>query len=526
VKREPSPRRFKAPDRARYFAGPGAIWASRRLGAVAADMAPDQIARMARRYNVATPQASFVVLESPGDYVEARITPPDSYPKVLRAQYDDIFQRKELEDSRRKEARVGEVASLWKAQQTWWTTKFDGKAKAERKKTAARPDGRPVAEAAMPAPAPRVSNEQAMMARAAPSADADHGVVTGSMLMKAEDAALPVSAITAETAGGGEAERREKGRAGSIEVAGWSADRPYLARLDKAGAEWEAAIDREMVKPEGAIPLFWFDVAEWHWKAGRKDEARRAVEAALDLPTRDSQTLAIVAARLVRYGGYDRAVWLLEKLSESETDRPQPSRTLALALIERAKAEAPEKAKADLARAIGLLVKAATGVYDVEAQGIEAVSLMEANGAQAKLKALGGKGDVLDERFIGLMQADVRVVVEWNTPRTDLDLWVTEPAGAKVGYSSPLSPWGGKLSGDVTNGYGPEEYMTRDARPGVYQIRAKTFASDRSNPNGPSVIAVRLIRNFGRPDQSEQLIDLEMPAEDRGEREIGRITVK
>jgi uncharacterized protein YfaP (DUF2135 family) len=116
--------------------------------------------------------------------------------------------------------------------------------------------------------------------------------------------------------------------------------------------------------------------------------------------------------------------------------------------------------------------------------------------------------------------------MECNTPRTDLDLWVTEPKGAKVGYSSPLSPWGGKLSGDVTQGYGPEEYVIRRANAGSYVVRANTFASDRTNPNGPSTLTVRLIRNFGRPSQSEELIDLEMPAEDRGEMEVGVFTIE
>ena len=44
--------------------------------------------------------------------------------------------------------------------------------------------------------------------------------------------------------------------------------------------------------------------------------ARRAAEAALDLPTRDNQTLAIVAAKLLRFGSHDRAIWLLERLAE------------------------------------------------------------------------------------------------------------------------------------------------------------------------------------------------------------------
>jgi len=405
-----------------------------------------------------------------------------------------------------------EVVRLWEAQKAWWNKTFDGKVpEAERKASAARDrnsDSRNESLArAMPPPPPA--------ATPAPVA-AESIMVTGGRAVASADAAFIED----------EAGAADPGRAGSIEVADWNADRPYLDRLDKAGANYEAAIDKEM-KEQGLIPLFWFDLAEWHWRAGRKEEARRSIEAALDVPTRDNQTLAIVAARLVRYGSHDRAIWLLERLMERETDRPQPMRTLALALIDRAKfAATPDAAKADLGRAIDLLSKAATTVTDVSARGVETVALMEANAALAKLQAMGGSSTALDTRLVALLDADVRVVMEWNTPRTDLDLWVTEPKGAKVGYSSPFSPWGGKLSGDVTNGYGPEEYVIRRANTGKYQVRAKTFASDRANPNGPSTLTVRLIRNFGRPSQSEELIDLEMPAENRGEMDVGVFTIK
>ena len=404
---------------------------------------------------------------------------------------------------------------MWDAQKLWWNRKFDGKAPESEKKLAANSarDRDDAPRAVAPPPPPAAAPAMAMR---------ESVIVTGSRVAVAtgEEAPVPVGVVSDEA---GEA---ETGRAGTIEVADWNADRPYLDRLDKAGADYERAIDKEM-KEQGLIPLFWFDVAEWHWRAGRKEEARRAIEAALDVPTRDNQTLAIVAARLLRYGSHDRAIWLLERLMERETDRPQPMRTLALALIERAKyAATQDAAKADLGRAIDLLAKSATTVTDVSARGFETVALMEANAALAKLKAMGGSSSALDPRLVALLDTDVRVVMEWNTPRTDLDLWVTEPKGAKVGYSYPLSPWGGKLSGDVTNGYGPEEYIIRRANSGKYEVRAETFASDRTNPNGPSTLTVRLIRNFGRPSQSEELIDLELPAEDRGEMEVGAFTLE
>lgn len=509
---EATARRFTASSsRTPTFAGPGAIWARQRLGVEASEKKPDDLAAMARRYNVATPQASFVVLETPNDYVESDIAPPSNYPKALQTQYAELRANADRAERTKQEGRMTEVVRLWEAQKVWWNKSFDGKVpESEKKAMRDRDSANESMARPMPSPPPVASAP-------APAAEStrDIAVVTGSA-PGAADAALIEDEAGANT---------DPGRAGSIEVADWNADRPYLDRFDKAGAGYEDAIDKEM-KERGLIPLFWFDVAEWYWRAGRKEEARRSIEAALDVPTRDNQTLAIVAARLVRYGSHDRAIWLLERLMERETDRPQPMRTLALALIDRAKfAATPDAAKADLSRAIELLAKAATTVTDVTARGVETVALMEANAALAKLKAMGGSSTALDPRLVALLDTDVRVVMEWNTPRTDLDLWVTEPKGAKVGYSSPLSPWGGKLSGDVTNGYGPEEYIIRRANTGKYEVRAKTFASDRANPNGPSTLTVRLIRNFGRPSQSEELIDLEMPAEDRGEMPVGVFTI-
>jgi hypothetical protein len=513
---EADPRRFTASsNRTPTFAGPGALWARQRLGVEATEKKPGDLAAMARRYNVATPQASFVVLETPNDYVESDIAPPSNYPKPLQAQYAELRSDADHAELTAQEGRLTQVVAMWDAQKLWWNRKFDGKAPESEKKLAANSarDRDDAPRAVAPPPPPAAAPAMAMR---------ESVIVTGSRVAVAtgEEAPVPVGVVSDEA---GEA---ETGRAGTIEVADWNADRPYLDRLDKAGADYERAIDKEM-KEQGLIPLFWFDVAEWHWRAGRKEEARRAIEAALDVPTRDNQTLAIVAARLLRYGSHDRAIWLLERLMERETDRPQPMRTLALALIERAKyAATQDAAKADLGRAIDLLAKSATTVTDVSARGFETVALMEANAALAKLKAMGGSSSALDPRLVALLDTDVRVVMEWNTPRTDLDLWVTEPKGAKVGYSYPLSPWGGKLSGDVTNGYGPEEYIIRRANSGKYEVRAETFASDRTNPNGPSTLTVRLIRNFGRPSQSEELIDLEMPAEDRGEMEVGVFTLE
>ena len=100
-----------------------------------------------------------------------------------------------------------------------------------------------------------------------------------------------------------------------------------------------------------------------------------------------------------------------------------------------------------------------------------------------------------------------------------------EPSGERVIYNNNRSRNGGRLSRDMTQGFGPEEYLIRHAVPGKYVVRINTFNTDRLNPNGPTTVTARLFRNYGRPNQSEQLIDLEVLPGKEGQRMIGTVEV-
>ena len=65
-----------------------------------------------------------------------------------------------------------------------------------------------------------------------------------------------------------------------------------------------------------------------------------------------------------------------------------------------------------------------------------------------------------------LEEADLVVVIAWNTDGTDVDLHVTEPGGEECYYRNRQTATGGQLSCDVTTGYGPERYVLRRAAPG------------------------------------------------------------
>jgi uncharacterized protein YfaP (DUF2135 family) len=126
-----------------------------------------------------------------------------------------------------------------------------------------------------------------------------------------------------------------------------------------------------------------------------------------------------------------------------------------------------------------------------------------------------------------LLDTDLRIVIEWTNDDADIDLWITEPTGEKVSYSNTESELGGVISNDMTDGYGPEEYLLRRAWGGVYKVIIDGYAPDRLNPNGKGRIMVRMIRNFGRPNQTEDLIDAELSFEEDkdGNSTIATLTV-
>jgi hypothetical protein len=546
------------------FDGPGALWAANRIAGASADLDRKQILALARRYSVASPAATFIVLETPEDYAQAEIEPPASYAKDQRARYDMLQKSLLAQKEQAQSQKLALVLGQWDEARTWWARKFDPNAAVPKPKLppAPRPTARARREEAedasasaaegamsssvptpmsepppgMPAPPPPPPPPPPVMAAPPPSggsADGDIVVTSQRRQPSVQDSPVAVTAVS----GDGLEQRRSGDRAANasatppspeekpaISVQPWASDRPYIAAYDAAGGAFAKAF-AEQEKKHGTLPAFYLDTAEYLAAKGDKAAAARMAVSALELPARNNNTLDIVAARLLRYGEVDRAIWLLEQLVELEPERPQPRRSLALALIARAKAN-PAAAKADLRRALDLLAEIVMKPWPGEYTGVELTALFDANAIIPKLRALGETKFGLDTRLIALLDTDIRVVIDWNTRATDMDLWVDEPSGERVIYSANRSRRGGFLSRDMTGGYGPEQYFIRRASTGRYLVRVNTFATDRLNPNGATTVTARLIRNYGRANEVEELVDLEVLPGSSGERLIGKIEVK
>jgi uncharacterized protein YfaP (DUF2135 family) len=95
---------------------------------------------------------------------------------------------------------------------------------------------------------------------------------------------------------------------------------------------------------------------------------------------------------------------------------------------------------------------------------------------------------------------DLRVTLTWDTPGTDVDLWVRGPDGEQVLYSHREGKAGGVLDTDVTSGFGPETYTQARLQRGTYVIEANAYRIDR-----PTRVEVTTIRFEGTPDEERRV---------------------
>jgi hypothetical protein len=511
----------------------GALWATERVAELAdTPQMREEMRDIALKHHVASPTMAFLVLEGASQYVRYDIKPPKGFDQDWMEDYRDDKKRHDTQKKEDRKERMDTIVAGWAERKKWWNKTYvepkdyediDDKVAAQAQPMRRRQG----AEAGAATGAAATDAASPPLARPAPASpggggeESDEGVdiiVTGTAVNYNEQrVASPLTAISAVDAAGKKIE---------LKLEDVLSDQPYIKALDAAKPADRMRVFAEQEKIFGSLTAFWFESAEWFRLKGDTTTARLLMLSALELPTADDETRSIVAFRLQRDGDLDGAIKLFELMAATTEFRPQPKRSLALALAKRGKSKGGANGSADLARAFTLLSEVALEPHRSAFDGIEMVALMEANALIPAIEAAGGTWN-LDPRLVGLLDTDLRIVIEWTNDDADIDLWITEPTGERVSYSNTESDLGGVISNDMTDGYGPEEYLLRRAWGGAYKVTIDGYAPDRLNPNGKGRIMVRMIRNFGRANQTEDLIDAELSFEDDkdGNSTIATLTV-
>ncbi|MCI5143053.1 MAG: DUF2135 domain-containing protein, partial [Candidatus Electrothrix sp. ATG1] len=105
---------------------------------------------------------------------------------------------------------------------------------------------------------------------------------------------------------------------------------------------------------------------------------------------------------------------------------------------------------------------------------------------------------------------EIRISLSWDADLTDVDLHVLEPTGDHASYNNRTTRQGARVSRDVRDGYGPEEYILKKAVKGVYQIKAHYYASDQQSLCGPCTVTASLFTDYARDNEQERTLVLRL----------------
>ena len=307
----------------------------------------------------------------------------------------------------------------------------------------------------------------------------------------------------------------------SIVVQEWNPNTPYLTALKDSATIYKdsSSLYNEYIKQRQKYsnsPAFYLDCASLFFEKGKKDLAIRILSNLAELKLDDVAMLRVYAWRLREAGEYDHAILILRKVLKLRSDEAISWRDLALTLTMRAKVT---KSAKDVQEAIDCYHNAAFTYRERDDDAWTAlIALEELNALIAWSNHTGLSGGSvkipkMDPVFKKVLDTDLRIVMMWDADSTDIDLHVIEPSGEEVYYDHNRSSHRGLLSHDITNGYGPEEYLIKQAHKGEYRAKTKFFASHTQKLLGPATITTIIYTNWGRSNEKSKINSVRLEKE-------------
>ncbi|MFS4448000.1 VIT domain-containing protein [Maribacter sp. 2307UL18-2] len=302
-----------------------------------------------------------------------------------------------------------------------------------------------------------------------------------------------------------------------IELKSWNPDTPYIKILEKeATAELAYKKYLDIRDDYSNSPSFYLDVSDFFEKKEKYDIAITILTNLMEVELNNHEIMKALAYKLEYYGEYQLAAIVYAKVLELRPEEPQSYRDLALAYEQ----------SGEVRKSYDLLYKLYKGDLlekDEEDRfyGIEQIAFVELTRLVNKYGKELKLNKAKKEKFKDLSM-DVRIVIDWNHNDTDIDLWVEDPRDEKAYYKNPETNIGGHMSEDMTEGYGPEEFMLKDAPNGRYKILVDYFADDVQKISGPTVLKVTMFTNYGKPNEERKITVVRLDKEE-DELEVGNL---
>jgi TonB-dependent SusC/RagA subfamily outer membrane receptor len=296
-------------------------------------------------------------------------------------------------------------------------------------------------------------------------------------------------------------------------------DADYLKAIQSAGKTGQYQKYLELRAANVGNPVYYFDVADYFLRTGNTEQGLRILSNLAEMGLDNYELYKMLGYKLKQLGDYEGEVFAFKKVMELRPLDPQSFRDYGLALEDAGYHQ----------QALDVLYKAMVNRYTDDAEdlydGIEEIMLPEINRIIALNKnKLNLKS--IPKTVIKNLPADIRIVMDWNMNNTDIDLWVTDPNGEKCYYSHNRTALGGRISDDMTQGFGPEQFLLKKAIKGTYKIEINYYGDRQATIAGPTTVMAELFTHYGTPQEKKELIVLQMKKGDNGGVYIGDLDFK
>ena len=317
------------------------LWAQKKLAdlMVFQEKNEKEILALGKAHGLVTPYTSLIVLDSLGQYIEHRIAPPRSLPK-MRSEYMKAIDTVAVQRKKAEQNKLTAVRKMWKTRLAWWDKEFKYpkgfKYVTKKRRGAANGLGAESSPSPVMVPsdaAPRPATERLVGAIRALSG-------SGSVDNNSEQGLFD--------AGGGDADEarphstlakankpQRRGRPGIV-VKPWDPKTPYLAELKAAKPSEAFDVYMANRKKHGASPAFFLDCADFFYKQHKLDLALQVLSNIAEMELENPALLRILGYKLTQQRRFDLAVMVFEQVLKLRAEEPQSYRDLALALSRRA----------------------------------------------------------------------------------------------------------------------------------------------------------------------------------------------
>lgn len=490
------------------------VWAKRRMSDLAnqSDSRKDEFLALARKYSVAGPDHSLIVLETLNQYLEHDIEPSEKMSfhaewKKLRAAQDDPIALKKA-----KADHEANLLKYWEERVKWWN-----KPKPSKRTPKSGVFDNAVAAAVQDV---AVEAEEAAPVAEMPSATSSvQGRAYGRMRRSGVERSRASQERKSKASQGG-----SNSSAPTVSLKAWDPKTPYLESL-KAASDRDAAYKAYLKEREkyGQSPAFYLDCAGWFYKAGERMTADTIISNLAEFKLEDAALWRSMGWRAREALSYELSILAFRKVLKLRGEEAQSRRDLALVLAEYGKwlrnfSSNPNAPQPYIEEAMKLFADAA---FNVRARRsgrrgndfqVSIIALEELNGliswveSEEWYKDKKPKVPEFDAAYRRDLPVKLRIVMSWDVDQTDIDIHVLEPNGEEAYYGHRRTSEGGFVSEDVTTGYGPEEYLKKDLERGVYKICSNYFASHQTSLTGAATITVCVYTDWGTKDEKFQLI--------------------